>query len=233
MNRSTGLLIGIAGVLSVGLADVCHADAFTGRYNIVAEKSDKGGSISGYIEFKDAGITNKFALPGEYDHGVTEVFITYTEPGMNTLTVDLSDYRDLSGKLSLQDIIGFDGVLGAPVLTPVFHNPLSANASWEFSGDLDGHGETTDYLRLFIFNVDGDISTPGQTRWTVLIDDEINGTGLGTDWALRTFSPVWWLVLDTNPERNDAGTFNADDDIPDVANAGQNDFGNDGERHLR
>jgi len=150
---------------------------------------------------------------------------------MDTLTVDLSDYRNLSGQLSLREIIGFDGSLGAAVLTPL--SSYSTSASWEFSGDLDGHGETTDYLRLFIFNVDGDISTPGQTRWTVLIDDEINGTGLGTDWALRTFSPVWWLVLDTNPERNDAGTFNADDDIPDVANAGQNDFGNDGERHLR
>ncbi len=232
MNRSIGLLIGIAGVLSVVLADVCQADAFTGRYNIVSEKSDKGGSISGYIEFEDAQITNKFALPGEYNNGVTEVSITYTEPGMHTLTVDLSDYRDLSGMLSFQDIIGFDQPLGSPVLTPVFHSPNSTNACWEFSGDLDGHGEITDHLKLFIFNVDGDISTPGQTRWTVMIDDVVNSPDLGTDWALRTFSPAWWLVLDTNHDRNEFGILNPDDDLPDVASASQNDFDNDRNRNL-
>ena len=227
MNRSTGLLLGLSCVISVGLSDVCQADAFTGRYIIVSETSDTGGSISGYIEFEDAVITNKLALPSEYERGVKEVSITYTEAGKNTLTVDLSDYRDVSGQLSLQDIIGFDGVLGAPVLTPVFHNPSSTSASWEFSGDLDGHGEITDHLNLYIFNVDGDVSTPGQTRWTVMIDDVINRPGLGTDWALRTFSPVWWLVLDTDAKTNE------DSNVPDLANAAQNGFDNDGNRYIR
>lgn len=221
MNKSTGLFLGLSVALSLGLADICQADAFTGRYNIVSEPSDGGGSITGYIEFEDAPITNKLALPREYERGVKEVSITYTNPGMDTLTVNLSHYRDLAGLLSFQDIIGFDGLLGAPVLTPMFHNPIRNNASWEFYGDLNGDGQARDFLKLFIFNMDGDITTPGQTRWAVKIDDIINNPDLGTDWALRTFSPVWWLVLDTGSDGSDAGMPNADDKTPELAKVDQ------------
>jgi hypothetical protein len=223
MRSSTVLLLGLSSAISLGLADVCQAETFTGRYIIVSETSDIGGSISGYIVFEDAIISNKLALPHEYDRGVKEVSITYSQPGMGTMTVDLSDYKDLAGQLSLDDIIGFDGVLGAPVLTPVFHNPISTSASWEFYGDLMGDGEIKDTLKLSVFNVDGDPSTPGQTRWTVMIDDVSNSPDLGTDWALRTFSPVWWLVLDTD----------SDDKSPAIANAKQNGLDNSGNRHAR
>jgi hypothetical protein len=203
MRSSTVLLLGLSSAISLGLADVCQAETFTGRYIIVSETSDIGGSISGYIVFEDAIISNKLALPHEYDRGVKEVSITYSQPGMGTMTVDLSDYK--------------------AVLTPVFHNPISTSASWEFYGDLMGDGEIKDTLKLSVFNVDGDPSTPGQTRWTVMIDDVSNSPDLGTDWALRTFSPVWWLVLDTD----------SDDKSPAIANAKQNGLDNGGNKHAR
>lgn len=227
MNKSAGLFIGISCVLSVALADVCQADEFTGRYIIVSETSDKGGSISGYIEFENALVSNQLALVTKDGRGVKEVSITYTEPGKHNLTVDLSHYKKPTGKSKLRDIIGFDGTLGAPVLTPVFHHLTSTNASWEFSGDLDGHGEQNDVLKLLVFNLDGDITTPGQTRWTVLYDDLNHSPDLGTDWALRTFSPVWWLVLDTNED----GT--AEVNIPDITMADQNDIGDRDNSRLR
>jgi hypothetical protein len=59
MRRSTVLLLGLSSAISLGLADVCQAETFSGRYIIVSETSDIGGSISGYIDFEDAIISNK------------------------------------------------------------------------------------------------------------------------------------------------------------------------------
>jgi hypothetical protein len=178
--RLDRLLQAAAGVIV--LAGTASADPFTGRYEIVSLESPvfpAGISISGFIEFTDAptGSDAAFNLAASY---VTSFEIIASG---GQLTEPLR-YTSTSASV-LDEVIKFDGALGALVLTPV---PEDLNKSWVAVGDLDGQNDGDDKLQLSTGKPSA-YPPDGIIRWDILVDSTYASQ------AISLSPPAWHLVL--------------------------------------
>ncbi len=166
------------------LAATAFADPFTGRYEIVSVADAGGVSVTGFIDFSSAPMgTTKFSLSSGF--GVTGFEIRSVTPASTLVS---SSFADLFFNFE----IDFDAALGAAELNPVAPT-VNSGVVWQVFGDLDGEGDSPDFIDLAAFAFPGGFGT----NWRVRADDP--STFFSFVVRIDPAPPAWKLALVPEP----------------------------------